>query len=564
MRPAILAGSMAIPVESVDLRAVRRDLTISYRSLGAEEATEVLAYREQDGYIHVPRQYGLTLCRSLGIPYEDDTSEGVEINFNSVPEPRPYQVEPLQELEQKADEFYDFVFRARTGFGKTISSMILASRRGRTTIVVVDQENLLDQWVETLSDRFGMGPESVGIVRGKKCEWKDKKVVVAMVQTLIKRTYEPEFYRYFGTAVFDEVHSIGAPTFSQVLFDFHATFRIGVSATPKRKDSLQKLLDAHLGKIRVYVADAHDTSCVYVKESSTVCSWYANQAKMAGRYIEELTDDGARNLGIAESVTMLYESGRDTLVLSDRTEQLHALRDLCYYMGVPLEHMGTYTGETYRYEIAKDAKPKRRPDHLQHKAEYTPVKLEYKGRKTPKAERDRIKAESLIIFATYQMFSKGVDVARISGGVDASPRASSEQQHGRILRIQEGKPVPIWVTTVDSMSYRSLNQLVLRMDGYETNNAAIYLVDESGEPQPCDTQDLIDVARTRIHRLRSARIETLSDGRSTLPTRILQTLPDLASVIVTREPAGPSRPRRGSSPRGSAVKSPSLTRRKRT
>ena len=511
---ALLAGSMALPKSHVDAAYVREQTTYEQFTVGSDEAVQVVGYTEDANYLYVPRQWGLSYCTQIGLAYEDCTSTGERLVFQRVPNPREYQVPVLAQLEGTAGSYYDFMFRARTGFGKTITGLILASRIGHATLIVVDQENLKDQWLDALEEHFGMARGDVGIIQGKVVNL--RPVTIAMIQSASRMDLPDEALDYFGTVLVDEVHTAGAPIFSLALGRFNATVRIGVSATPKRKDGLQPLLEGHLGPVRVYVADAHEESSLWVIKNETTYSWYANSSPKAGRYINEVTDDAARNLRVAEVAKFLLDTGRDTLVLSDRIEQLTHLRNLCVYLGVEEDATGLYVGSYTVYAYAKDPKPSRRPPYLESGAPYTPVSLQLISKKTPKPTLTRIKQNARLLFATYNMFAKGVDVPRLAGGVDASPRSNAEQMHGRILRVEEGKPVPIWVTCVDTNSYRSVNQLVQRLPDYLRNNASVCTLDDEWMVTECRPEDLTREMRARVAKLKTAQIETTYEGLHTL------------------------------------------------
>lgn len=530
MGPAILRGSMSIPRELVDEQRVCDQLTINYQSLGAEEPTEIQAYELTDSHILVPRQFGIRLCDSLGIEYEDQTSVGVKASFPRIPQPRDYQVEPLQDIMDAFQRRYDFVFRARTGWGKTIGSLIIAARLGRSTLVLVDQENLKEGWEKTLTDPklFGFKPNQIGVIQGKKCDYQGKAVTIAMMQTLCRKEYPPELYEYFGTIIVDEVHVIGAPTFSTILPKLNAAYRFGVSATPKRRDTLQKLIESNLGKVAVYVADEHENSAVYVADHPTVYSAYANRAKKMGRFISEIAEDGSRNLLIAELAAYLYDTGRDTLILSDRTEQLRHLESLLYYLGIPEDELGCYTGYRLFYGYAKDPTPLRRPKNLvKHSGDestkpgvyYTPVSLQLISKRAKSADLKRIKETARIINATYGKFSKGVDEPRLNGGVDATPRARAEQEQGRILRKVEGKLKSIWFTVADTSSYRSLHALLRRLIDYEKNNSTVSRWSFEEGKQECDLTELETELEREVKRLQGIQIKTGKDGINTLVTK---------------------------------------------
>lgn len=557
MRPAILSGAMKIPQELVDVRALQDRTTYRHRPMGLDDGEpdlEVLAHYFEGDFLCVPRQLGIQICNQLHIEIDDQTSEGFPVKFPKVPTPREYQAPLIDKIVDTFNDFYDFIFKAHTGWGKTVGAMLVAARLGVTTLIVVDQDNLKDQWMECLVKLFGFKPEDIGILQGKKFDYKGKAVAIAMVHTLSRRDVPAECRDYFGFMVVDEVHTVGAPTFSGVLMVFAAAYRMGVSATPKRRDDLQKALDHNLGKVRVQANKKHDRSAVYMMKNETVYSFYGNVSKMTGRIFSEITEDGQRNLMIAEAVVWLYESGRDVLILSDRIEQLKELQCLLYYFGIAQEEMGLYTGYDPVWVFAKDPDPSKRPEGLHRErrpdgayvyAEYCAVNLQMVQKRTPKARLAWIKENARIILGTYGMCAKGFDVPRLSGGVDATPRAQAEQVHGRILREQEGKPVPIWVTIADVNSYRLLFTLAGRIADYLNSSGVLFDWHADGRVEPCDARSLKADMYRRINELKSMRIETNNDGLNTLltPTLVKESKRTRDRDMVERFKRQPPRPR---------------------
>jgi hypothetical protein len=519
---AKMGGAMEIPLGLVpDLEKLKKTLTVSTQPMGADEPVEVVSYRLSSISISVPRQFGIAYCRQHGIDWEDATSPGhVEVSWPKIPSPRDYQIEPLDQIEETFEDYYDFVFRARTGWGKTIGSLIWAARYACPVLITVDQDNLKQQWVDTLVKHFGFKVSDIGIIQGDKCTYEGKTVTIAMAQTIRKRL--PAGARdYFGILIVDEVHTIGAPTFHWILQEISAGRRLGVSATPRRRDSLRKLIEWNLGGVRLWIADEHEPSAVYVMRHDGVYSEYANKAPKIGRFINEVTEDAARNYALAEAITFLYDTGRNTLVLSDRIEHLNELMVLCEYMGVPAEEMGVYAGYKLVYAYVKDETPLRRPEGYVRGTEYTPVKLSLISKRLKNDHLEKVKTTARIIFATYGKFSKGVDEPRLNGGVDASPRSQSEQMQGRILRGGTDK-TPIWITVRDTKSYRSLYALAQRIVDYTKNNAVISLWGLEDGKTVCNATDLRTEILDEVDRLKSLRIAMNSDGLNTLQTRAQQ------------------------------------------
>lgn len=515
---------MAIPVELVhDLHGIKKTLTATYVPMG-EDPVEVLCYRLDDQYLYTPRQFGLSYCKRHRIEIEDQTSLGFPAKFKRIATPRAYQVDTVAALVECSEQYYDFLFRAHTGWGKTIGCLIAAARIGRTTLIVVDQENLKDQWLKALDEHFGMTIENgqVGIIQGKVCDYR-RPVVIAMVQTLSRKRFPEEVYEYPGTLIVDEVHTVGSPVFSRILALIPATRRIGPSATPKRKDGLQKMLDYNLGPVRVAADKEHDESSVYFVTHPTIYSFYANISPKVGRIITEVSEDGSRNLLVAETAMLLWETGRDVLILSDRIEQLQNLISLLYYLGVDEDETGLYTDMEPHWRYAKNPTPARRPEgwvknELTGTLDYTPISLQLISKKIPKTRLADVKARARILHGTYGKCAKGFDEPRLLAGIDASPRGSAGQTHGRIKRQQNAPKQPIWVTIVDENNYRLVFNFANRLGDYDKDNALIYRWGADGELVQCAVDDLRRQALARVKELKSMQIQPNKNGGHTLVT----------------------------------------------
>ena len=472
MKPILSGEAVYLPAGSPEATTACEELVVKVFDLKDETTTEhrIVSDHEWD-YLAVPRRYGM---KFLGLDHDERRPSYYDIEgCFTLPDLYDFQVPWVDDLVRNADIFADVVAMAATGKGKTVMSLHAACQLGMTTLIVVDQEFLRDQWVDRLKDLFKVPEDEIGIIQGKTCDYDGKAFVVGMIQTLYRMPQDLHLRDYFGTVIFDECHTVGAPQFSKVLFKFNACYRIAVSATPKRGDAMYKVLEWHLGPVRVKLEEKHDPSTVRYLESDGVYSWYANVSPKTGRFVNELTEDGKRNALIADAVLWLYETGRDVLAVSDRIEHLENLKVYCQYLGIPEEDMGVVSGYHHVWGYAKDPKPKRKPKHWERGTEYTPVIMQQVKKRTPKALLDEIKRTRKVIFATYGMFTKGVDVPRLSGGIDCTPRTKAQQVHGRILRSDKDKMTPIWVTVRDVNSFRSQYMFAQRISEYVKSNAEV-------------------------------------------------------------------------------------------
>lgn len=517
---AILAGRMAIPCHLVDVAAVKKTTTYRIRPMGEEEDTVVTSYKEVGDFILVPRQLGLELCATHRIPFEDRTSEGHRILFPKIPTLRDYQEGPVSEIIDEFDREYDVVFRARTAFGKTITALYIAAHFGRTTLIVVDQENLRDQWVEALTNFYGMREEDIGLIQGDSMRYIGKPVTIAMIQTLSRRVIERELADYFGFVIFDEVHITPTPTFHVALGAFSATRRLAISATPDhRKDALRHVLTQSLGNVRVAADAQHDRSAVYFLRHPTVYSWYANISPKIGRLMQEITQDPIRNLMLVDVIKWLYGTGRAILVISTNIDHLDNLRNMLWYDGVPEEDMAMYVGQDSRWTYGPDPTPaKVAPYGHVEEAPYTPVIFGETRKKLSSAEMKKRLASAPITFTTYGKFQKGVDDPRLAGGIDITPRGAASQVHGRIKR-GKATHLPLWITIWDENSYRATRWMASRVGDYANDNALIYEWKTDGEVDLWNPRELRNELYEHADKLEGMRNEQDRNGISTLLTQ---------------------------------------------
>jgi DNA repair protein RadD len=146
---------------------------------------------------------------------------------------RPYQVQAIEELRQA----YRSGARApllvsATGSGKTVVLAAItagAVERGRRVLILVHRRELIRQ----ASAKLTWAGVQHGVIAAG-FEPSDHPVQVASVQTLARRlrlqTWQPDLI------VVDEAHHAVAGTWSQILDHWPHALRLGVTATPVRRD----------------------------------------------------------------------------------------------------------------------------------------------------------------------------------------------------------------------------------------------------------------------------------------------------------------------------------------
>lgn len=356
---------------------LKKKLTIKPRvapGYGDEKPDPVLCWSENESELGVPRDFFFDTATK---EYEIDwvVSEGFPTSYESkLRQDGPYaeQGEALRVLQgwleglndkskpMEAGKHMGALLKADPGFGKTNTALELAHRLGRTTVIMVHKERLLMQW-KRRAEKFLPGVR-VGIVRENECDFEDKDIVIAMMQSLAMERfgekYPREFYAWPGLLMIDEAHRVGAHTWAPIPAMFPAKWRVALTATPRRKDGCEKVFWWHVGAIRYDAKTERPKPAVRVVDSgmSSVPRVLKDPAISSSIVINVLTKMTARNKTIvAEAVKALSApAARKLLILSERLEQLRELNEMlgaeCKRVGLEGITTGFYVGQWFTGE----------------------------------------------------------------------------------------------------------------------------------------------------------------------------------------------------------------------
>lgn len=300
----------------------------------------------------------------------------------------------------------------------TVLSLNAFTRIGRSALVIVNRGFLQDQWVKRIKGTKkipGFVPDArVGIIKGPKCQYGDDfDISIAMIQTLAAQKDKlPEgFWNSFGLIITDEVHRIGAPKWNDIVPKFSASYRLGVSATPRRKDGMEPVFFSHIGMV------LHESKVKRVtpKLRRIYTSFQIPQThkfipNRAGDEVLKrwLVKSPERNQLIINELVMACRAGRKIIVLSERRKHLEILKEMFDAVKPAGKETAFYIGGMKRFELEA--------------------------------------AESAdLIFSSYQMTSEAFDVPELDTAFLVSPLSDVEQSVGRIMR-EYGDKKPAVVT----------------------------------------------------------------------------------------------------------------------
>jgi superfamily II DNA or RNA helicase len=210
-------------------------------------------------------------------------------------------------------------------------------------------------------------------------------------------------------------HRVGAALWSRVPPLFPARYRIGISATPRRKDGAEDVFRFHIGDVIFNASEQRmkpKIRRVWTGYKPVQTNNFNPSLLGKNMILKFMCANTKRNTTIIEQIILAVKAGRKCLVLSER---LQHLRDM----------------ETLLLKLWKDA------DGSKPSIGY------YIGGQEQDALSEAAKQQ--VILATSQLVQEGLDIPALDTLFITTPLSDIEQASGRILRPSEGKKEPIIV-----------------------------------------------------------------------------------------------------------------------
>jgi hypothetical protein len=214
------------------------------------------------------------------------------------------------------------------GAGKTVIAVYLALLKHRRTLILVQNEGLLLQWIERI--QMICPDAKIGIIQQKKCEIEDMDFVIGMIQTVRVSTAD---FQSFGLLIVDECHHIAAKTFSQSVMKTCPRYILGLSATPERRDGLTYVIHWLLGPL-LFKSERRDMTPQYITQieypygNQKIIS-YKGGMKGLPTCINNMVSDHRRNTLIDICIKKMVNNPdmNKILVISARREHLTTMFD---------------------------------------------------------------------------------------------------------------------------------------------------------------------------------------------------------------------------------------------
>ena len=373
-----------------------------------------------------------------------------KINYNSKINLYDYQERAVQAAVRKKNG----ILIMPCGGGKTQSGLEIIARVGGKALWLTHTQDLLNQSKKRAESVLQIDGSFGTITEGKADI--GTHITFATVQTLSRMDLS-QYRNEFDVIVVDECQhaAAGAETVTQfykVLSGLTARYKIGLTATPKRADGLEKSMFAILGDV------IHEVSREEVKHTTCPIVVKPIYTHFAVDFDEITDDDG--NMNYNQLVEMVITDTKRMKFVADKLNE---------YVGngamIVLANRVAYLQELARM-INSDKV----------------VCLSGMGQsKKAKEERKQIleklnNNELDCVFATYQLAKEGLDVPNLRYIALATPEKDETtviQSVGRVGRKADGKECGTVLDFVDDFAMY-YSWFVKRQGYYRKINAKVY------------------------------------------------------------------------------------------
>ena len=231
-----------------ELKEIKNQLTAKPKVIGSIGGIPKTfpVYRESLKKIYVPRYFGIN---NFGPVSENQLPEGITIDVPFSGSLRDHQKPAVASFLQYCSltSHASGLLELDCAAGKTVLSLFIISSLKRKTLIIVNKEFLLNQWIERITEFLPSA--RIGRIQGKIIDIEDKDIVIGMLQSLSMKEYDQGIFDSFGFTIVDEVHHISSEVFSNALFKIVTKYMLGLSATMERKDGTSDVIKMFLGEV---------------------------------------------------------------------------------------------------------------------------------------------------------------------------------------------------------------------------------------------------------------------------------------------------------------------------
>ena len=291
------------------------------------------------------------------------------------------------------------IINAWVSWGKTFTGLAIAQKLGQKTLVVTHTTNLRNQWEKEVQKCFGIQPGRIGSGDFNT----SSPIVIGNIQSLYRKI--EEIKPLFGTVILDEMHHVSSPTFTRIIDEMPARYKIGLTGTLERKDGRHVVFRDYFGT-QIHKPPKENYMIPSIDVIKSEVRFLDGSYTPWAERINHLANNEEYVNSVALIASKYAAEGHKVLVVSDR---VHFLKVCHRLVG---ENSVCITGDMDFAEREKTMK---------------------------------MIGEKDILFGTQAIFSEGISLDKLSCLVLATPINNEPlltQLIGRVIRKREGKKQP--------------------------------------------------------------------------------------------------------------------------
>lgn len=341
------------------------------------------------------------------IPYSfsDKRSPGhdIEVEWNPENTPFPYQ-ETGVEIFQK---YHQGFFCYDPGAGKTALALLAISKIKKTTLILLNSNELLKQWRLRIK-KFLKYDSPIGLIQQSNIDI--QPITLASIGTLIRWSTEEleKLNNYFGILIHDEAHHSPSEGNQKVLSPLSQKYRMALTASKTRKDRLEFLGYDYYDKIRQ--VEKGNVLVPTVIQINTGVDFPWNKYMRWQNVEKKLSENNSRNHLIVSNIIEDVRAGHKVLTL--------------------------FTRKTHARKITRILQDNNiRAICLVHGVEFDVDVLAQK-----------MEAGEIQVIVGCKIFDEGIDIPVLSSAHLCSPSSNYEnlrQRTGRVNRPHKSKLPPV-------------------------------------------------------------------------------------------------------------------------
>ncbi len=403
----------------------------------------------------------LALIEKAGgaVAVQDAREAPERIAWKFTGELRPAQAVAVRELARHECG----VLCAPPGAGKTVMGCALAARAKLPVLVLVHRAVLVDQWRAAAMKFLGLKRKEVGVIR-RKSGRRTGCFDIAMLPSLAAMENAASAFTGYGMVIVDECHHVPAVSFEAVLKAYSGPRIYGLTATPARKDRLEKLMFMQCGPVRYTMPPevSELPRTVFLRDTTITLPLGAPANPAIHETWDALVADPRRRDRIVDDIIVVLAEGRSPLVLADRTAYLDTMEARLAERspGTPRLRLAGAMGKKARAAVLSEIES--------HYAAGTPFAL----------------------FATSSLVGEGFDLPRLDTLFLTMPlsfKGRLIQYAGRLHRAHEDKSEVRVYDYLDANLALTRSMFRKRLTGYRQMGYAVRTDGDTREPELFDS-----------------------------------------------------------------------------